>query len=92
MISKITKNVFNESNSIRLVQNELEKNNRIKTFFSENERTPNTDGYFEVLDGYGVPLKRFVVQIKSVERLKKLKSGKNIYQADSAFFIMFFGT
>lgn len=40
MISKITKTVFNESNSIRLVQNELEKNNRMKTFFSENDRTP----------------------------------------------------
>ncbi len=86
MISKVTKDVFNESAGNRLLQAELEKNHRIKTYFNENDKTPNTDGYFEVLDDKGIAIKRFVVQIKTVREMTRLKNGDYSYSADTAFF------
>ena len=85
MISKVTGNDFNESTGNRILQGELEKNHRIKTFFNENDKTPNTDGYFEVLDRHGTSMKRFVVQIKTVNKLRQLRSGEFSYSADTAF-------
>ena len=87
MISKVSKSSFNESNSIRLLQEKLERNGRIKTYFTQNDRTPNTDGYFEILNKNGIPEKRFVVQIKSAEKLTKLsKKDEYSYSADCSFF------
>lgn len=87
MISKVSKSFFNESNSIRLLQEKLEINGRIKTYFTENDKTPNTDGYFEILNKNGIPEKRFVVQIKSAEKLTKLsKKDEYSYSADCSFF------
>lgn len=88
MISKVSKSSFNESNSIRHLQDELERNERIKTYFTENDKTPNTDGYFEILDKNRTPEKRFVVQIKSVEKLVELSNsnGEYSYSADCSFF------
>lgn len=89
MIKKTNQYAFQESAGNRLLEMELEKNRRIKTYFSENDKTPNTDGYFEILRDDGIPLKRFVVQIKSTANgsvLRELRTGEYSYSADSAFF------
>ena len=85
MISKVTQNDFNESAGNRFLQAELEKNLRIKTYFKESDKTPNTDGYFEVLDYQGIAMKRFVVQIKTAGKISQLRSGDYSYSADTAF-------
>ena len=46
-ISKHDISSFNESDAINLLSNTLESNHTIKTFFSENDRTPNHDGFFD---------------------------------------------
>ena len=68
---------FNESEAITLLSNTLETNHTIKTFFSENDKTPNHDGFFELVDKEQVPKKQFIVQIKKVENLKPNTQGKN---------------
>ena len=85
MISKVTQYDFNESAGNRVIQAELEKNFRIKTYFKESDKTPNTDGYFEVLDYQGIAMKRFVVQIKTTGKISQLKNGDYSYSADTAF-------
>lgn len=85
MISKVTQNDFNESAGNRYLQAELEKNLRIKTYFKESDKTPNTDGYFEVLDYQGIAMKRFVVQIKTARKISQLRNGDYSYSADTAF-------
>lgn len=85
MISKVTQNDFNESAGNRYLQAELEKNLRIKTYFKESDKTPNTDGYFKVLDYQGIAMKRFVVQIKTARKISQLRNGDYSYSADTAF-------
>lgn len=68
---------FDESKAIRILSDFLESNNSIKTFFGENDKTPNHDGYFEILKGTDSIKKQFVVQIKKVENLQKETTGKN---------------
>ena len=87
MVKRTNPYSFQESAGNRIIAQELEKNRRIKTYFSENDKTPNTDGYFEILGDGGVPVRRFVVQIKSTEsdqKIQKLEQGK--YVSDAAFF------
>lgn len=50
MISKHSKSAFDESESIRILEELLESTREIKTFFSENDRTPNYDGTFELVN------------------------------------------
>ena len=57
---------FNESSSTRLLSEVLESKKTIKTFFKENDRTPNYDGSFELVDKKFIPQKQFIVQIKKV--------------------------
>ncbi|MCL2407411.1 MAG: hypothetical protein FWC95_05725 [Defluviitaleaceae bacterium] len=73
---------FDESDSIRLLSKLLEDSKKIKTFFGENDKTPNHDGFFELLednvsDENKVPKKQFVVQIKKVSDLQPLISTNN---------------
>lgn len=87
MVKRTNPYSFQESAGNRIIAQELEKNRRIKTYFSENDKTPNTDGYFEILGDGGMPVRRFVVQIKSTEsdqKIQKLEQGK--YVSDAAFF------
>ena len=51
MISKHSKSAFDESESIRILEELLESTREIKTFFSENDRTPNYDGTFDISGG-----------------------------------------
>lgn len=80
---------FNESSSTRLLSEILEYKRTIKTFFKENDRTPNYDGSFELVDKEFLPKKQFIVQIKKVEDLEKSTSGKNkgkyVYQLETPF-------
>ena len=82
-ISKHDISSFNESDAINLLSNTLESNHTIKTFFSENDRTPNHDGFFELVDEEYTPKKQFIVQIKKVENLepntKGINKGKYVY-------------
>ena len=68
---------FNESDEIRILSSVLESRHTIKTFFKENDRTPNHDGFFELVSGDLSPKKQFIVQIKKVEDLKPNTIGPN---------------
>lgn len=69
---------FNESLEIRILSDFLESKRTIKTFFKENDKTPNYDGTFEILGNENAPKKQFLVQIKKVENLAKCNDGKNV--------------
>lgn len=80
---------FDESAEIRILAGVLESKRKIKTFFKENDRTPNHDGNFEIINEDYTPKKQFIVQIKKVENLTAEPSGKNkgkyVYSLDTAF-------
>lgn len=80
---------FDESEEVRILSGVLESKRQIKTFFKENDRTPNHDGNFEIINNDRTPKKQFIVQIKKVENLKPKKSGKNkgkyVYSLNTAF-------
>ena len=84
------KTSFDESEAIRLLSGILESKRKIKTFFNENDKTPNHDGNFEIINSDNTPKKQFIVQIKKVENLTPNQKGKNkgkyIYDLDTAFF------
>ncbi len=84
-----SKSSFDESDAVRMLSNILEGNETIKTFFSENDKTPNHDGFFELISKSGEPKKQFIVQIKKTNALEKCTSGKNIgkyvYLLDTKF-------
>lgn len=56
---------------ISILTEKLESTFCIKCHFSENDKTPNTDGFF-VLSTKSCPEKEFHVQIKSTEKLENL--------------------
>ena len=59
-----------------------------KTFFNENDKTPNYDGFFEILSTKHlgkIPKKQFIVQIKGTENLKY------IFHTHGLFFLFFLG-
>lgn len=80
---------FDESEEIRILSGFLESKRRIKTFFKENDRTPNHDGNFELINDDKTPQKQFIVQIKKVENLQPNVQGENkgryVYSLDTAF-------
>ncbi len=80
---------FDESEEVRILSGFLESKRAIKTFFKENDRTPNHDGNFELINDDKTPKKQFIVQIKKVENLQPKIKGKNkgkyVYSLDTAF-------
>ena len=76
-MSKHDQSSFNESEAVNFLSNVLESKHTIKTFFSSNDRTPNHDGFFELVDAESIPKKQFIVQIKKTENLKPNIQGKN---------------
>ena len=88
-MAKHSESSFNESEAIRILSEYLESTNRIKTFFKENDRTPNYDGCFELVTRNGEPKKQFIVQIKKTKSLNRCETGKNagkyIYPLHTAF-------
>lgn len=80
MISKHSKTAFDESESITILKGLLESTREIKTFFGENDRTPNYDGTFELINQEGEPVKQFIVQIKKVDKLILNKKKKKYWK------------
>ena len=80
---------FNEGKAVRILTDFLESNKKIKTFFKENDRTPNYDGSFELINDDDTPKKQFIVQIKKVEDLfpniQGVNKGKYVYALDTKF-------
>lgn len=78
---------FNESKEISILKMRLESNKSIKTFFGENEKTPNHDGFFELVNtNTREPKKQFIVQIKKDDSLSLNKDGSYSFQFDTSFF------
>ena len=88
-ISRHAESAFDESRAVRILSEKLEEGRRIRTFFRENDRTPNHDGFFELVTEDGVPRKQFIVQIKKTGRMTPEKKGKNkgkyVYRLETAF-------
>ena len=74
---------YNESNGVSLLKIKLQKNNLIKCYFGEGEKTPNTDGYF-VVNNASYPIKEIHVQIKTCDILRITKQQK-VYTCDTKF-------
>jgi len=77
---------FNESKEISIIKMLLESKKSIKTFFGENEKTPNHDGFFELVNtNTKQPRKQFIVQIKKIDDLPLNKDGSYSFSFDTAF-------
>ncbi len=72
-LGKHSQSSFTESEGITVLKRKLESKRSIKCFFSENDKTPNVDGFFELIKTDGTPIKRFNVQIKTTSELKNGK-------------------
>jgi len=83
---------FDESEVNRILSGLLESQRTIKTFFGENDKTPNHDGFFEMIGQDGIPQKQFIVQIKHVKKFfvnrKGSNKGKNVSIFQRLFSIM----
>jgi len=80
---------FDEAEAVRFLSDVLEKGHRIKTFFKENDKTPNYDGSFELVDNNGGPIKKFNVQIKKCSGVKSNVHSNGLktyyYDMDTSF-------
>lgn len=76
---------FNEADANRLLSDRLESGHKIKTFFKENDKTPNHDGTFELVDKDRLPLKQFIVQIKKSDSIVPGKDGCYPYDLETGF-------
>lgn len=80
---------FNETDAVFFLSSVLESKHSIKTFFGANDKTPNHDGYFELIGEDSCPKKQFIVQIKKVENLtqniKGANKGKYVYELKTNF-------
>ena len=63
------KTSYVDSMGVSILTTQLESTFCIKCHFSDNDKTPNTDGFF-VLSSPSCPEKEFHVQIKSTEKLE----------------------
>ena len=88
-MAKHSESSFNEASAVRMLSDLLESSHTIKTFFKENDRTPNYDGFFELVGYDGDPKKQFIVQIKKTKALRCEQSGKHkgkyIYDLETSF-------
>ena len=81
-MSKHDQSSFNESETVNFLSSVLESKHTIKTFFSANDRTPNHDGFFELVDEESTPKKQFIVQIKKQKissQIFKEKTKENMF-------------
>lgn len=88
-MSKHANSSFDEAKAVRILAKSLESSQMIKTFFLENDRTPNYDGSFELISKSGEPKKQFIVQIKKSNSISICGAGKNagkyVYSLDTSF-------
>lgn len=79
-IAQHSKTSFIEKEAIHILSSFIEEKRMAITFFSENDKTPNHDGFFEILNNNIIdncPKKQFIVQIKGTENLKYISTGVN---------------
>ena len=84
---------FDDTKGVGILKEILESKNTIKTFFGENDKTPNHDGFFELIDInnkiQGIPKKQFIVQIKKADSnttsLELQENGTYKYNLDTKF-------
>lgn len=76
-VKKENSNKFIEEKGIRCLETFLEKSERIKCYFTRNDKTPLFDGYFYLLNSDGTISKKFDVQIKSSNSIVPLIKGPN---------------
>lgn len=80
---------FDETDAVNFLKQTLESKHTIKTFFGENEKTPNHDGFFELVDEELTPKKQFIVQIKKTQKIvpniKGANKGKYVYRLKTNF-------
>jgi len=74
-IGKVNPYDYQEAEGMRILTSVLEQKRLIKTYFSENDKTPNQDGHFLVNNiKDNLPEKEFVVQIKTSKNPLKTKN------------------
>ena len=66
-MAKHTESAFDESNAVRLLSDLLESKHTIKTFFKENDRTPNCDGTLELIGKEGDPSKSLLFKSRRLK-------------------------
>jgi len=65
-LGKITANDFKESNSVAIAKRLIEKNHKLKTYFSEMDKRPNLDGNMSIIDKENYEKVIIDVQIKTL--------------------------
>jgi hypothetical protein len=85
-LGKYTRVNRDENEAVRLLEGTLESTKNITTFFTKNDRTPDIDGAFVLTDSDTTAKKRFVVQIKKVDKIGVSADGRVYYDFDTAFF------
>ena len=77
---------FYETKEVTILKDLLESKKSIKTFFGENEKTPNHDGFFELVNkDTRQPKKQFIVQIKKCDSLAANKDGTYSFSFETPF-------
>jgi hypothetical protein len=71
--SKYSTSAVSDSATISTLKGILD-NKRVFAHLSENDKTPNNDGYIELIDEEGYPLGKLEVQIKTLKKGYKLPS------------------
>lgn len=74
-LKKENENSFIEEKGLSILKTLLESTKSFKTYFSQNDKTPIFDGYFNYLDKNFQILKRIEVQIKSHKKIKLITKG-----------------
>ena len=83
-MAKHSESSFDESDAIRMLSQKIEEKHQFKTFFKENDKTANHDGFFELIDKDHTPRKQFIVQIKKSKSITRSSTNrhKGLYPYD----------
>ena len=77
-----------DKRGVSLLRKLLEESDKFETHLKDEDKTPNTDGYFIIRNKHKTePLRRFDVQIKStIQNVECLQNGNVKFQIDTKFF------
>ncbi|MFA7127266.1 MAG: DUF4365 domain-containing protein [Bacilli bacterium] len=73
-----------DKKGVALLAQTLNSNDNFECHFKDEDKVPNSDGFF-VIKSEGIPNRRFDVQIKTTEKINKLKDGTISFQFDTKF-------
>jgi len=74
-----------EKRGINILREMLNTSDFFECHFNEEDKIPNSDGYFIIYGDESIPFKRFDVQIKSTENIKILKDESASFSINSKF-------